>query len=167
MRAVQGVRNLKLGWASEAKLWRTLLVVHFLIASASSAFPQTSTGSQREEIMNLESQRATAVVHRDTDFLDNITAGDSVRILPAGALQSKAEFLAQLKSGSVTYTSIDVYDLSVTVYGTTAVVTGRSLVQGESNGKTFGGTWRFSRVWVRKEGRWQEVLFQVTPIPGT
>ena len=153
-------------WSSHAGLQRTLRVLPLFIASACYGFAQT-TDSQIQEITSLEHQRAAAVVHRDTDFLDKITAQESIRILPDGALQSKAELLGELKSGSVTYASITVDEILVKVYGTTALGTGRSAVNGQSNGKAFGGSWRFSRVWIRKEGRWQEVMFQLTAIQQT
>jgi hypothetical protein len=118
------------------------------------------------KITELEHRRADAVVHRDIDFLDRITAADSVRILPGGVLEAKSRLLADLKSGLLTYSSIDVEGVSVKIYGHIAVVAGRSAFQGYREGKPFNRRCRFSRVWVRTNGGWQEVLFQLTPIPG-
>src|SRR5690349_5447947 len=70
-----------------------------MVASASWASAQVDLAGEIAEITQLERQRATAVVHRDLDFLDKITAEDSARILPTGAVESKAEFLSRLKSG--------------------------------------------------------------------
>jgi uncharacterized protein DUF4440 len=143
---------------------RRVALVAVIVSSASCAFAQVNAAREIAEITQLEHKRATAVVHRDLDFLEKITAADSVRILPTGALETKAEFLTKLKSGAVTYSAIDVDQVSVKIYGGTAVVTGRSAAQGQAGGKRFQARWRFSRVWIEKDGGWQEVMFQLTPV---
>jgi hypothetical protein len=150
----------------QRKLWQTLQLLVLMLVSASYAFPQFQSGSSREieEITELEQRRAAAVVHRDTDFLDKVTATDSVRILPTGIFETKLQLLSQLKSGALTSSSIDVDHLSVKTYGQTAGVTGRSVFKGQRDGKPFDGRCEFSRVWLKKHGGWQEVLFQLTPI---
>jgi len=140
------------------------VLVTVMVASASWGFAQVDRSGEIAEITQLERQRALAVVHRDLEFLDKITAADSMRILPTGALESKADLLSKLKSGEVTYSAIDVDQLSVKVYDGAAVATGRSAAQGQAHGKAFQARWRFSRVWIRKDSGWQEVMFQLTPL---
>jgi hypothetical protein len=145
----------------------TLEVLILMLLSASCVFSQSELGprNQVKEITELEQRRASAVVHRDTDFLDKNTAPDSVRILPTGVLETKSQLLGDLKSGVLTYSSIDVDEVSVKIYGNTAVVAGRSEFRGQRDGKPFNGRCRFSRVWINRNGDWQEVLFQLTAIP--
>jgi hypothetical protein len=143
------------------------IVVLLIFLSFLSLFGQSdklSNDSQVQEVTELEKQRATAVVDRNIDLLDKITAADSVRISPMAELGTKAQLLAELKSGDVTYSSINVDDLSVRIYGKTAVVTGRSAFEGQRQGKQFKSRCRFSRVWVKSGTGWQEILFQLTPI---
>ena len=144
---------------------QTFTAAVLLVLSAAYAMSQSLSSRQVEEIIELEHRRATAVVHRDTEFLDKITAPDSVRILPTGTLESKSQLLSDLRSGAVTYTSINVDQLSIKLFSQTAVATGRSAFRGERGGKPFQGRCRFSRVWMKRQGTWQEVLFQLTPIP--
>ena len=143
------------------------IILLFTLLSFPSRFGQSerpSNQAQIQEITELEKRRAAAVVDRNVDFLDKITATDSVRISPMAELATKSQLLAELKSGSVTYSSIDVDELSVRIYGTTAVVTGRSAFEGQKDGKQFKNRCRFSRVWVKSGTGWQEILFQLTPI---
>jgi len=144
----------------------TLEVLILMLVCASCVFSQSKLGpsSQVKEITELEQQRAAAVVHRDTDFLDKSTAPDSIRILPTGVLETKSQLLGDLKSGVLNYSSIDVDEVSVKIYGNTAVVAGRSEFRGQRNGKPFDGRCRFSRIWINRNGAWQEVLFQLTPL---
>jgi|SRR5690242_873781 len=132
---------------------RTLGILIVMLAGASGAFSQSepSSSGQAKEITELEQRRAAVVVHRDIDFLDKITAPDSVRILPTGILETKSQLLSDLKSGVLIYSSIDVDELSVNIYGNTAVVAGRSAFQGQRDGKPFKGRCRFSRAWVNKD----------------
>ena len=142
------------------------LALTLVIGACASSQPEVRSRRQAKEITELEQQRAAAVVHRDVDFLDRITAPDSIRILPGGVLETKSQLLVDLKSGALTYSSIDVDELSVNIYGQTAVVAGRSAFTGQKDGKPFTGRCRFSRVWVSKESDWREVAFQLTPIQG-
>lgn len=135
--------------------------------TAAGYLPAQSEGvlnAQSQEITDLEQRRAAAVVHRDINLLDTMTAADSVRILPTGSLETKSQLLSELKSGELTYDAISVDELSVKSYGNTALVTGRSEFRGQRKGKPFMGRCRFSRVWVKRDARWEEVLFQLTPL---
>ena len=53
------------------------------------------------------------------------------------------------------------------IYGEVAVVTGRATPKGVADGREFVDPVRYSRVYVKRDGRWQVVLFQQTRIaPG-
>jgi hypothetical protein len=146
---------------------RAGVVLLFLAVPMLSVICQPSFGEPanvQELIKELELRRAHAVVHREIDLLDKITADESVRISPIGEQGTKAQLLTSLKSGETTYSSISVDDLTVRIYGNAALVTGRSDFQGQRSGKPFGGHCRFSRVWVKNGENWQEVLFQLTPV---
>jgi hypothetical protein len=143
------------------------VVLLFLAAPMLSVMCQPSLGEPanvEEFIKELELRRAHAVVHREIDLLDKITADESVRISPTGELGTKSQLLTSLRSGETTYSSISVDELAVRIYGNAAVVTGRSDFQGQRSGKPFQGHCRFSRVWIKNGENWQEVMFQLTPV---
>jgi ketosteroid isomerase-like protein len=159
-------RQIKLSVVRRTR-WQTLGVMLLILASACCLPAQSAPSSNRtqtQEITDLEQRRAAAVVHRDIGLLDTMTAPDSVRILPTGTLETKSQLLSELKSGELTYDSINVDELSVKLYGNTAVVTGRSEFRGQMKGKPFRGHCRFSRVWVKSGSGWQEILFQLTAL---
>jgi hypothetical protein len=154
------------GYCDRARC-KTLVALLLILASTLYLPAQSELGSSRsqtQEIGDLEQRRAAAVVHRDVAWLDTMTVADSVRILPTGALETKSELLSELKSGDLRYDSINVDDVSVRVYGNTAVVTGRSEFRGQRKGTPFSGRCRFSRVWLKSSSGWQEILFQLTAI---
>jgi ketosteroid isomerase-like protein len=65
--------------------------------------------------------------------------------------------IADFKSGSLRFQSITTDDVQWRVYGDTAVETGRSTMNGQDRSKTVPRDNRFTRVWVKRQGRWQLV----------
>lgn len=149
-----------------------LLLLSFSIAASASdlrrqnTVPAPATGSRDQdvvrEILDLERQAKDAAVHRDPAFSQRMLADDYVAITPLGQVITKADTVAARKSGQLRYDSIEISDLIVRVYGNTAVVTARAAVKGTDLGEEFDGSYRFTRVWVRRSGRWQAASYQAT-----
>lgn len=118
----------------------------------------------QEQIKKLEMDRAAAVVKGDVAKLEKETADDYTFINLNGQLSGKAQTMNNLRSGNIRLTANELSDLKVRVYGDTAVVTGRSDTKGTIAGTTPRGPVMFTRVYVKKDGRWQSVAFQQTPI---
>ena len=89
-------------------------------------------------------------------------ADDYVAISPLGQVTTKKEAISARQSGQLRYDNIDVSDMVVRLYGDTAIVTARADVKGHQLGEDFSGPYRYTRVWVRRTGRWQAVSYQAT-----
>jgi len=120
--------------------------------------------SVEEQIKKMERDRAAAVVKADVATLEGLTSDDYVLINANGQVSNKAETMNSIKTGKIKLTANEVSDLSVRVYGDTAVVTGKSTAKGSINGIELKGPVMFTRVYVKKNGKWQSVAFQQTPI---
>lgn len=122
------------------------------------------TGEQEtmRQIIEMERQMKDALLHRDADFSSRTLADDYVAITPLGQVTTKQETIAARRSGQLRYESINVSDMVVRVYGDTGVVTARADVKGHELGEDFSGPYRYTRVWVRRNGRWQTVSYQAT-----
>jgi ketosteroid isomerase-like protein len=150
---------------------KRILVLAVLAMAASSVLlgqmagdKSAPKGKVEQELIKLEQDRAQAAVRADTAFLEQNTADDYTFINARGMLRTKAQILADLKSGDVKLQSNDLDDLQVRVYGDTAVVTGRSTQKGQAYGQDASGQYRFTRMYVKRNGRWQSVAFQSTRI---
>jgi hypothetical protein len=150
---------------------RIMLFVVLLVFSpglyARASHPQSNaTGPHDEEvvreIVDLERQAKDAAIHRDASFSERTLADDYVAISPLGQVIGKAETVAARKTAQLRYDSIEVSDMVVRLYGNTAVVTARADVKGRELGEEFSGPYRFTRVWVRRNGHWQTVSYQAT-----
>jgi ketosteroid isomerase-like protein len=114
------------------------------------------------EIVEMERQTKEASLHRDADFPARNLADDYVAITPLGQITTKQDAISARRSGQLRYESINVTDMVVRLYGDTAVVTARADVKGHQLGEDFSGPYRYTRVWVRRNGRWQTVSYQAT-----
>ncbi|MGC2197859.1 MAG: nuclear transport factor 2 family protein [Terriglobales bacterium] len=147
-----------------------LFVVMLAVVSASQAgvtHPQANASGPRDEgivreIVDLERQAKEAAIHRDATFSERTLAEDYVAISPLGQVFGKAETVAARKTAQLRYDSIEISEMVVRLYGNTAVVTARAEVKGKELGEEFSGPYRFTRVWVRRSGRWLTVSYQAT-----
>jgi ketosteroid isomerase-like protein len=114
------------------------------------------------QIIDMERQAKEASLHRDADFVQRTLAEDYVAITPLGQVTTKQDTISARRSGQLRYQALDVSDMVVRVYGDTAIVTARADVKGHQLGEDFSGPYRYTRVWVRHNGRWQTVSYQAT-----
>jgi len=145
----------------------SFVLVLLTLMSSSYAPAQTDSSDEKDvaEILKLEELRNQAVLHGDVVALDQMTSDDYSFITLRGEMRTKSEILNGFKSGSFHYESREISDLKVRVYGNnTAVVTGRSVQKGTENGKDYSGDYRFTRVYVKQNGRWLTVALQTTLI---
>lgn len=126
--------------------------------------PGLDSGDQEiiRQVVDMERQAKEASLRRDADFSLRTLADDYVAITPLGQVTTKQEAISARHSGQLRYESMNVTDMVVRLYGDTAVVTARADVKGHQLGEDFSGLYRYTRVWVRRNGRWQTVSYQAT-----
>ncbi len=123
-----------------------------------------------KESRKLEREWFDAFVHRDIAALDRLMADDYFSTNAAGEFHNKKEVLAWVEAGSFAVSSYETADFLVRVYGDTAVVTGRSTWKGQIKGQEHlqgrdsAVHVRHTQVWVKRQGHWQVVAWQGTPI---
>jgi ketosteroid isomerase-like protein len=124
------------------------------------------TSQQAEqEIRQRETRRSEALVRGDFGTLDEILSDDLTYTHASGVYESKAQIMANLKSGQVKYESFTPEDVLVRVYGTTGVVTGVARVKVRVKGEHLSLQLRFTNVYVKKGDLWQMVAWQATRLP--
>jgi len=147
-------------------LWSALAVMPAFAAQHVAVHPRPSFQSSDQdtirEIVDMERQAKEATLHRDAEFTQRTLADDYVAITPLGQVTTKQEAISVRKSGQLRYEAMNVTDMVVRIYGDTAVVTARADVKGHQLGEDFSGPYRYTRVWVRRSGRWQTVSYHAT-----
>ena len=142
---------------------RTLLTAVVILAAMSIALGQRQSAKRdqtrkfEQTIRRLDDERIQAQVHADAATLDRIYADDFIGVGPSGTVRTKPQVLADFTSGDLKFQSITTEEVQVRVYGNTAVETGRSTMTGQDKGKDVPRDTRFTRVWVKQQGRWRLV----------
>lgn len=110
--------------------------------------------------MQIERDIGDANVRRDKSYFERIEADEFIFTDSGGGLTNKTEDVGSFDKPAgdtklITYTPDE---MRVTVYGNTAVVTGRvtSVYRGPKGEATIRS--RFTDVFVKKKGRWQIVV---------
>ena len=120
----------------------------------------SKTGNKSDPVTalsQLDHQRIHAQMTANAADLDRLYAEDFIGIGPSGTVRTKAQVIADFTSGSLTFQSITTDDVQWRIYGDTAVETGRSTMSGQDKDKVVPRDNRFTRVWVKRRGRWQLV----------
>jgi ketosteroid isomerase-like protein len=137
--------------------------VWLLVAPLASA--QGANGKVEQQISALSDAMIAANLKGDTDFYQKYYAEDAIIVHGNGKLFTKAQELADLKSGSLKYESIDVREKTIHVHGDTAVVHILLSFKGMLGGKPFGPIdLRRTVVWAPQQGSWRIVAWQVTRV---
>lgn len=131
-----------------------------LCAVASSVVAQTPEDSVRAA----EQARGQALLHADTAALSRLVATEFVEVSRLGTLRTKADNLRDIASGDLKLLTVKYDSQTVRIYGDVAVLTGIADNAGTFHGFPFSGKIRYTRVFVRREARWQAVLMQQTPM---
>ena len=134
------------------------------LAAAPARAQGAAAASVEDQIKKMEKDRAAAVIKGDAATLEGLTSDDYIFINANGQVSDKAQTMSNIKTGNIKLTSNEISDLKVRIYGDAAVVTGKSNAKGTIGGVPVKGPAMFTRVYVKKNGKWQSVAFQQTPI---
>jgi len=150
---------------------RILIIAVITMATSALALGQTTdkkaarSSNVEQELIKLDKEWTEANVRGDTATLDRIFADDYTVTNVQGEVLTKAQAIANLKSGVNKTESSTPDNYTLRVYGDTAVMTHRSTTKGQYKGQDASGQHRSIHVFVKRGGRWQVVANQSTRIP--
>ena len=140
-----------------------ILVILFCRFYCLAVFSQ-KTGQLKQtkieaELMQLERGIGQANIRRDKAFFERIEADEFIFTDSGGDITTKAEDVASLDkpAGEFKLVSYEVDEIKVSLYGKTAVVTGRTTTISHGKDREITNKNRFTDVFVRRGGRWQLV----------
>jgi uncharacterized protein (TIGR02246 family) len=129
---------------------------------------QTSPGAgakndgDRKELERLEAEWNAAHVRGDAAALERIFADDLVVVVPGMRVMTKEDSLGMFSSGRMKFERYETSETKLRIYTDTAIVTGRLRRMRVIAGATADDDWRFTKVYVRRDGRWQVVTFHAS-----
>jgi len=138
-------------------LTAVMCTVSWSAAAQAPAARSAQANPEETAIRQMERDWVNALLKADTAALDRIEAADFVFADPDGKMHTKAEHLADFKSGALKFESITLDDLKVRILGDTAIAHGLSTEKSSYKGKDTSGQYRWTDVFVKRGGCWQAV----------
>ncbi len=156
------------------RFWLCLVIACFtsmapLLAAAQGASSSSAAdASADKEIRRLNTEEVEAFLHKDSKAMEHLWSDDMVVTNPLNKFVTRKDVLGMMQSGFLIITSYDRRIEYLRIYhGDTAIVAGSETV-------TWGGKMpnagnaenlRFTAVWMRQRGRWQEVARHANVVP--
>ena len=134
-------------------------------AATSQAGEKVALGNAEQELTELDRGWTQAGVRGDASILERVLADDYSATNALGKTVTKAEAIADLKSGTSKLDSNTADNYSVRVFGDTAVMTHDGVRTGQREGKAFSERYRSLHVFVKRGGKWQVVASQNMTLP--
>jgi ketosteroid isomerase-like protein len=142
-----------------------MLTAAMLVATTPvRAVDAVTAGPAVDELKKLDAAMSVAAVKRDVPVFERHTADEFVLTDPMGMVSGKKACLECFKNGVYQFEAMKDTEVKAIVYGEGAVLTGRSDIKGTVGGQDITGAYRWTRVFVRRDGRWQCSAEQLTRI---
>lgn len=117
------------------------------------------------DVLAADDARYAAMIGQDYEALGRLLADDLLYTHSTAVTDTKAEYLAALRSGKYRYKAVRREGASVRIHGAIAIVNGRSFLEVDVEGVPKSLANVFVNVWVRTPGGWQMTAWQSTPLP--
>jgi uncharacterized protein DUF4440 len=142
---------------------KALLIVLLVLLDLDVAAQGNAGGSTLEDsVRAVELARGRALLQADTVALSRMVAEEFTEVSRLGQLRTRADNIRDIASGVLKLTSVKYDSLRVRIYGDVAVLSGIADNAGTFRGFPFSGKIRYTRIFVRRDGRWQAVAMQQT-----
>jgi ketosteroid isomerase-like protein len=122
-----------------------------------------------QEVLKAEYDQRKAYLRRDVAAMERLVADEFILTIQGGEIGGKANLLAFLKEEPVDPTlTLTAEDTQVRINGDTAVVVGRRVEKRRrpDNNQEGVAYARYTRAYVKRQGRWQLLAEHLQAIPG-
>ena len=144
---------------------RLLFIAAIVLAATPCAtVAQNASTDEGGRVLGLEKLWNHAIEAKDTKALDQLLASTFVAVEIDGSISSKSEFLASIKAPEYQPSQAVNEDMSIQVYGNSAVVVGIFRIKGVEKGKPYVHRERFIDTWIKRDQGWQCVASSATLI---
>ena len=149
---------------------RSLFVLALLLIQAPLAFAEKAAPAAPKaeaEVREAIRKYDEALRKADAAAVEKFWAEEYVFINSRGERLTRADRLANLRTGQTAFDSLGhvPQDEEIKIYGKDiAVYTTLLSIRGQYSGQGAQGTFRGLVVWVRRDGRWQQIASQQTPV---
>lgn len=113
--------------------------------------------------IDVEAKFFAALIAADTSSLEKVLTADFIMVALNGSRMTKSELMSLVESRQLQFQTIDRVESDVRTHGNTAVITGRTAMNGSFAGTPFAANSRYTHVFT-KDGEWRMMSAQGTVI---
>lgn len=139
-----------------------------LIAASIVCASLAAAAQPREQIVKQLTHQADAwdkaIVRKDKPAIAANMSTDFRQIDGAGDIETKDSFVQSVLDPKLTINPYTVEDFEVRIYGDVALLSGRTRMTGDYEGKPFNSHYRYIDIYVRKAGVWRVASVQITKL---
>lgn len=135
-------------------------------ANTANTNTAASAATAEADIKKLMETAAAALAKNDADAMDKIYGENYMLVNLDGSVETRAQRLDSIRSGTAKYTSFsyDEANIRVNPEATGAVVIARANIKGMMRGKPIDGYYRVTQVYSKTKDGWRQVSAQATAI---
>ena len=116
-----------------------------------------------QQLRQMNDEWVKALVRRDSATLERIMADDFVFTYPMEG-DDKTQFIDDLISGDLNVQQLTQANLTVRIWGHTAILSALDTVQWFYKGRDFSGKYKIAQVYANRDDRWRLVSVQACPL---
>jgi ketosteroid isomerase-like protein len=121
------------------------------------------SGDDEQLLKDTEQQLGRAWTQHDRAFIENLLAPEWSVTQADGTTLTRSTVLGTFFD-AVQFDSNVIDDVTVTLFGDTAIVRGRTTVSAKLNGAPVSGRIRFTDVFLKRNERWQVIASHASPL---
>jgi uncharacterized protein (TIGR02246 family) len=131
------------------------VLLTFSCAFIAAVLAETSM-DESAAVLQAERDGCVAYLRGDADKIAKFLTDDYTLTNSKGEITAAADDIEDAKTGRVHYDVFENYEMKVRVYGDhTAVVTGKTKIKGNAQGKPIDIIVQFTDTFVKQNGRWR------------
>ncbi len=129
--------------------------------------PPDANAQTGQEVLKINEACNAAELRADISAMDSCETEDFTHTHANGMVEHKAEYLKGVGSGAHKFLLLDLSDLQVRSYGTSAIVEGRIHLRANNSGKIADVNNHLMTVWVKQQGKWREAAWFAVGLPAS
>jgi Domain of unknown function (DUF4440) len=138
------------------------MLVAFTTSLPSAQAAETKRLSPDAQLLDVETKRFQAQVQSDVAALKAAIADDAIYIHANGVEQNKDDYLSDVAAGKVRWRSFELKEQAAKILGDVGLTHGMMVINVGVDRRILVRT---SGVYVKRNGEWQLLSWQSTPVP--
>jgi ketosteroid isomerase-like protein len=130
-----------------------------------AARPADAKADANQEVVKINEACNAAELRGDVKAMETCETDDFTHIHANGMVEHKAEYLKGVGSGAHKFLALDISDVQVRSYGSTAIVEEHMHLRADNSGRIADVHNLVMTVWTKQQGKWREAAWIAVGLP--